>query len=213
MQAPIRIMLVEDDEQYREMLTEMLLSMDEVDLMGVCGSGEEFQATYKQHLPQVVLMDVQLPGQTGIETMRQVKQSNPGMQFIILTVYEDSDTLFEALRFGASGYLLKHTDPAGIIAAVKDVIEGGSPMSAAIARKVVESFRLNTQQQQVLERLTSREQEIVDLLSQGFRYKEIADRLFLSVETVRTHIRNIYEKLQVNSRTEAINKIKGWKGG
>lgn len=210
MNRPVSVVIVEDDIDYRDMLTEVLLREDDIDLLGHYTSGEAFVAALKDHRPRVVLMDIQLPGANGIATLQQVKALHPGMQFIILTVYEDAEILFDALRFGATGYLLKHTEPATIVQSILDVEAGGSPMSTAIARRVVDSFRLNMEQQRVLARLTPREQEIVGLLAQGYRYKEIADQLFLSVETVRTHIRNSYEKLQVNSRTDAVNKIKGW---
>jgi DNA-binding NarL/FixJ family response regulator len=156
--------------------------------------------------PHVVLMDIHLPGMNGIEAVRQLKAMCPSTQFIMSTVYEDDENIFESLKAGASGYLLKKTAPSRILDAIVEVHTGGSPMSGQIARKVIASF----QQKDSIEEtplLTPKEKEILRQLARGLRYKEIADEMKISIETVRSHARHIYEKLQVQSRTEALNKI------
>ena len=153
----------------------------------------------------VVLMDIHLPGMSGIDCIGVLKPLCPNTQFVMFTSYEDTESVFKALKSGATGYLTKTTQPPKLLDALLDVHKGGSPMSSHIARKIVSSFQIVTEKPE-LQKLSQRENEILGLLAKGLRYKEIADQLFLSTETVRTHIRNIYEKLQVNSRTEAINK-------
>jgi DNA-binding NarL/FixJ family response regulator len=163
---------------------------------------------YRQ--PDVVLMDIQLPGMSGIECIRQIKSINPKIQFMMMTVYEDAENIFKSLEAGASGYLLKNTSPKKILEAIIELKEGGSPMSGEIARKVVSSFSKVQnfgKADDEMKKLTPREFEIVELLSKGFLYKEIADQLNITVGTVKQHIHNTYEKLQVNNRTEAINKV------
>jgi DNA-binding NarL/FixJ family response regulator len=153
----------------------------------------------------VVLMDIHLPGMSGIDCVGALRPLCPNTQFVMFTSYEDTESVFKALKSGATGYLTKTTQPSKLLDALLDVHKGGSPMSSHIARKIVSSFQIVTEKPE-LQKLSQRENEILGLLAKGLRYKEIADHLFLSTETVRTHIRNIYEKLQVNSRTEAINK-------
>lgn len=204
----IRVAVVEDDERYRKMVVEALRQDAGLELTGEFGDGVSFLSSLDDNLPDVTLMDVQLPGLDGITTLRQARQKYEQLQFIMLTVYEEADVLFNALRSGATGYLLKQSSPEEISQAIHEVKGGGSPMSTAIARKVVQSFQWDEQKYKALQPLSDREREILEYLSQGYRYKEIAAKLFLSVETIRTHIRNMYVKLQVNSRTEAINKIR-----
>ena len=156
--------------------------------------------------PHVVLMDIHLPGINGIEAVRKLKGNCPGTQFIMSTVYEDDENIFESLKAGASVYLLKKTAPSKILDAISEVHNGGSPMSSQIARKVIDSFQQKDSIDQV-EILTPKEKEILKALARGLRYKEIADEMHVSIETVRSHARNIYEKLQVQSRTEALNKV------
>lgn len=158
--------------------------------------------------PDVVLMDINLPGISGIEAVRGLKPQCPHTQFIMSTVYEDDENIFESLKAGASGYLLKKTAPAKILDAITEVYHGGSPMSSQIARKVIASFQHSNPLEENTT-LTSREKDILRSLGKGLRYKEIADEMNISIETVRSHARNIYQKLQVQSRTEAINKIYG----
>jgi DNA-binding NarL/FixJ family response regulator len=159
--------------------------------------------------PEVVLMDINLPGMNGVECVRRLKPKLPEVQVIMLTVYEDTDSIFNALAAGASGYLLKRTPPAELLEAIRDVHRGGSPMTTHIARKVVQSFQRGGVSSRPTENLSPREQEVLDCLARGFLYKEIADKLGVSYETVHTYIRRIYEKLQVRSRTEAVAKFLG----
>jgi DNA-binding NarL/FixJ family response regulator len=155
----------------------------------------------------VVLTDVHLPGQSGIQLVEQCKPKRPHLQFLVITVFEDNAHLFNALCAGATGYLLKTATPAEIAQAIRDIHAGGSPMSLAIARMVVASVQQKQVNAALLNSLTKREHDLVQLLAEGYRYKEIADKLGLSIETVRTYIRAVYNKLQVHSRTEALNKL------
>lgn len=206
----LRVALVEDDVDFQKMLAAILASDEELELSGVFSSAEDFMADTSCFPYDVVVMDIQLSGASGIECVRQMKTLNPSMQFVMCSVFEDSDQLFESLKAGASGYILKYRAAEDIVSAVKDIHHGGSPLSPTMARKMVAEFqKKSTPQKPRTAGLTTREQEILGLLSQGFRYKEIAAKKFISEETVRTHIRNLYEKLQVQSRTEAINKVYG----
>jgi DNA-binding NarL/FixJ family response regulator len=161
--------------------------------------------------PDIVIMDISLPGMNGIECIRQVKDKSPGTQFMMFTVYENDEKVFEALKAGASGYLLKNTGLVNMIESLKELHDGGSPMSANIARKLVTVFRENERNDQLIKVLSNRENEILQLLAKGLLYKEIADQLSISVSTVRQHIHHVYEKLHVQNRTEAINKAYGKK--
>ena len=154
-------------------------------------------------------MDINLPGMNGIECIKMIKDKSPGTQFMMFTVYENDEKVFEALKAGASGYLLKNTGLVQLIESLKELHNGGSPMSANIARKLVTLFRNEQKQAPSLDSLSHRENEILQLLSKGLLYKEIADQLAISVSTVRQHIHHIYEKLHVQNRTEAINKAFG----
>jgi len=203
---PIRITVVEDDKTVREGLQMLLNGSPGFSCVAVYGSGEEALVRLPEMIPDVVLMDINLPGINGIECILKLKELDLPMQFIMLTVFEDPDAIFQSLSAGACGYLLKHTPPVKLLEAIVDVHRGGSPMSGEIARKVVQSFQHPPSASSTSTVLTNREEEILGYLSQGFFYKEIAGSLFISVETVRTHIRNIYEKLQVRTRTEAILK-------
>lgn len=163
-------------------------------------------AQLSAHPVELALFDVQLPGMSGIECMRKLKIIHPRMQMMVLTVYDNADTIFEALKAGASSYILKNTPPEKIIESIQELYNGGSPISSQIARKVIEAFQVKEKKNEYFQTLSRREQEILEWLSRGFHYKEIADKLFISFETVRSHIRHIYEKLQVNSRVEALKK-------
>lgn len=193
--------------EIREGLRLMVSESDGFSCMPVYDNAEAAFAGLSADPADIVIMDISLPGMTGIECIRKLKAVNAGMQFIIFTIYEDSDQVFEALAAGASGYLLKDTPPDKIIAALKELHEGGAPMTASIARKVVASFREPDERG----KLSDREMQILTLLAKGFLYKEIAARLFIATGTVRQHIHHIYEKLHVQNRTEAINKIFGKK--
>ena len=201
----LKIGIVEDEQQIRDGIS-MLINGSEG---FVCEHAFENAEEAGEKIPSlgldVVLMDIHLPGKSGIECISELKSLCPDTQFLIFTSYEDSESVFNALKAGATGYLTKTTQPSKILDALVDIHKGGSPMSSNIARKIVSSFSSDNNTE--LQKLSQREKEILDLLTKGLRYKEIADKLFLSTETVRTHIRNIYEKLQVNSRTDAINKV------
>jgi DNA-binding NarL/FixJ family response regulator len=204
----IKLVLVEDNAEIRRNLQLILSYYDELAIAAVYSNAEEFIRDFGQLSPDVVIMDINLPGVSGIETVRVLKPRNEKVQYLMCTIYDDEEHIFEALCAGASGYLLKNTAPEKFLQAIKDIYGGGSPMSPEIARKVVRSFQQPVKNNTAYEGLSQREKEILDFLAKGLRYKEIAQELFISIETVRTHIRNIYEKLQVNSRTDALNKIR-----
>lgn len=202
----INISIVEDDDQIRRGIIKLLSAYEGFKCISSFASAEAALEDIPLQKPDVVLMDINLPKMSGIECVRSLTKDYPEMQIIMLTVYEDSKLIFESLKAGASGYLLKRASPDELLQAIKDVNNGGSPMSSQIARKVVQYFQKSTKSDDISKKLTQREEEILNLLSKGFRYKEIAEKLFISIETVHSHIHKIYEKLQVRSRTEAVVK-------
>lgn len=202
----IRIAIIEDDQELRDALSIMIKRYDGFDCIAVYGDGETALSSLPTKNVDVVLTDIHLPGISGIEVVKELKYQHQSIQFLMLTSLEDTEVVFNALKAGATGYLVKTTQPSKLFDAIVDIHQGGSPMSSQIARKIVSSFSHQPVHSNMA-KLSEREQEIIQYLSQGLRYKEIADRLFISTETVRTHIRNIYEKLQVNSRTEALNQV------
>jgi DNA-binding NarL/FixJ family response regulator len=204
---PIGVSIVEDNEQLRNTLARVLNRSEGFRCVSHYGDAETALQSLPKDAPEVVLMDINLPGLNGVECVRQLKQVVPKLQVVMLTVYEDTENIFNALAAGASGYLLKRTKTAELLDAITEVNKGGSPMTAHIARKVVQSFQKAGPSPQPTENLSQREQEVLDCLSQGFLYKEIADKLGISYETVHTYIRRIYEKLQVRTRTEAVAKF------
>ncbi|MBS1763897.1 MAG: response regulator transcription factor [Bacteroidetes bacterium] len=210
----ISIAIIEDQDEIRNMLTILLNGSEGFSCIASYSNAEEAIAEIPKIKPDVVLVDIHLPGQSGIACINTLKPLCAETQFMIRTSLEDTDTIFEALKAGANGYIVKSTSPSKLLDAIVEVYHGGSPMSSQIARKVVSSFQNNESKKNKTEvaLLSKRENEILQFLSKGLRYKEIADKLFLSTETIRTHIRNIYEKLQVNSRTDALNKVFGSKG-
>ena len=201
----IKVGIVEDEASIRQTLTAVISQAEGFECCGIYESAETALEAIPSNPPDVILMDIHLPGKNGIECIESLIQKKVNAQFLMCTAYEDTEHVFQALKAGASGYLIKATTPERLLESIRDVFNGGSPMSSSIARKVVASFQ-TTQPSAELQKLSEREKEILEWLSKGFRYKEIAAKLFISTETVRKHIRNIYEKLQVNSRTEAINK-------
>ncbi len=203
----IAVGIVEDSEQVRTTLERVINRAEGFHCVGTHANGESAVEILPQEQPDVVLMDINLPGINGVECVRRLKPLLPNTQVIMLTVYEDTENIFNALAAGATGYLLKRTPRAELLDAIRDVRQGGSPMTTHIARKVVQSFQQSSPAVQPTENLSQREQEVLDLLSQGFLYKEIADKLGISYETVHTYIRRIYEKLQVRTRTEAVAKF------
>ena len=201
------VSIVEDNDQLRGTLARMIDRADGFQCVGQHPSAEAALEAIPNEKPQVVLMDINLPGMNGVECVRRLKQQLPETQVIMLTVYEDTENIFNALAAGAAGYLLKRTPSAEILEGIRQVLQGGSPMTAHIARKVVQSFQRAPASPQPTEDLSPREREVLDCLSQGFLYKEIAEKLGISYETVHTYIRRIYEKLQVRTRTEAVAKF------
>ncbi len=204
---PTSVSIVEDNEQLRTTLARVLNRAEGFRCISHYGDAESALEGLPKDRPEVVLMDINLPGLNGVECVRQLKQVIPQILVIMLTVYEDTENIFNALAAGASGYLLKRTKSAELLEAITEVRGGGSPMTTHIARKVVQSFQKAGPSPQPTENLSQREQEVLDCLSQGFLYKEIAEKLGISYETVHTYIRRIYEKLQVRTRTEAVAKF------
>lgn len=204
----IQVAIVEDIREIREGLQLIIDGTDGYSCAHVYASAEEAIVHLPAVVPAVVLMDINLPGLSGIEAVRKLKPVLPSVQFIMSTVYEDDESIFQSLRAGASGYLLKKTAPVNILAAIAEVALGGSPMSPAIARRVIASFQQKASIDDVAI-LTAKEKEVLKALAKGLRYKEVAAAFGVSLETIRSHARNIYEKLQVQSRTEALNKIFG----
>lgn len=206
MPEPIHVMIVEDDEAIRDALRMLINGSDGFLCPVACASAEDALMEIPQHQPQVVLMDINLPGMNGIECVVYIKNTWPEIQVMMLTVFDNPEDIFKSLTAGATGYLLKKTPPARLLEAISELVAGGSPMSGEIARKVVQTFARPLLLPQPGTGLTAREEEILSYLSKGFLYKEIAAELFISIETVRTHIRKIYQKLQVRTRTEALLK-------
>ncbi len=196
----IHIAIVEDDNEIRQTLTLIIDGSQGFSCKYAFPDGESAIASIPNLPIDVVLMDIDLPGKSGIEVTRQLKKTCTDVDFIMLTVLSDDDSIFESLCVGASGYLLKDTNPADLLIHIKEVFDGGSPMSSQVARRIINSFRI------IDNPLSDRETEILKMLSKGMNYKEVATEIFLSPHTVKTHIKNIYSKLHVNSRAEAIYK-------
>lgn len=209
----ISISIVEDNARLRRDLAGILQTSGECQVVATYASAELALANLAQELPAVILMDLNLPGANGVECTARVKARWPEVQVLMLTVYEDTDAIFGALQAGASGYLLKRTHPDELLRAIREVSDGGAPMSSQIARKVIESFQRTPAtpiaQEADLAALTPREQETLGFLSRGFVPKEVAAQMGVSVHTVRVHLKHIYEKLHVRSRTEAVLKWLG----
>ena len=208
----ISVAIVEDNNDIRLALEQIIESSDDYTLAGSCISGEEALVKLPILSPKVVLMDIGLGGISGIEVVRELKASNPEILFMMCTIYDEDEKIFEALSAGASGYILKKTSPAKLLEGIKELIEGGAPMSSQIARKVVDAFQnkpVATSIGSALDVLSKRENEILQMLSTGMLYKEISDKLTISSETVRKHVYHIYEKLHVSNRVEAVNKYFG----
>jgi RNA polymerase sigma factor (sigma-70 family) len=192
-------------------LEQILMNAVGYDVVALYGSGEEAVDKIPDEIPDVVLMDINMGKMSGIEAVRIIKEKCPSIQFMMCTVYEDDEKIFDALAAGASGYILKKTKSAELVAAIRDLYEGGAPMSGQIASRVVASFRKKEESRDIvlLESLSAREHEILEFLVKGRLYKEIASTLGISQETVRKHVYNIYKKLHVNNRVEAYNKFYG----
>ena len=203
---PITLSIVEDLDEVREGLSQFLSASDEFIMLETFQNAEDAALKLPEIEPDIVIVDINLPGMNGIECIKEVKRKCKNIQFMMFTVYETDDKVFEALKAGASGYLLKKSSFSVIADSLRELYAGGSPMSANIARKLVNVFR---HQNNAIAVLSARENEILNLLSQGLLYKEIADNLNITVGTVSQHVHNIYEKLHVQNRTEAINKLLG----
>jgi DNA-binding NarL/FixJ family response regulator len=202
----IKVSIVDDDDGIRSSLASLIRRAPSLKLMGDYADAETALKELPRKEPDVVLMDINLPGMNGVECVRQLKNALPKLQVLMLTVYEDSDSLFKSFRAGASGYLLKRTASARLLEAIKDVHEGGSPMTPQLARRVVQFFSAPVQEDSPFSKLTPGEREFLDQLANGYTYKEIADRMKITIDTVRSYVRTVYEKLHVHSRTEAVVK-------
>ncbi|HZJ61576.1 MAG TPA: response regulator transcription factor [Chitinophagaceae bacterium] len=202
---PIRVSIVEDLAEVREGLVDLVQSDEELSMVSSFKDAESAAQKLPDLKADIVLMDINLPGMSGIECIKLIKERCPGTQFLMFTVYENDDKVLEALQAGATGYLLKRTKPEQILESIKELNQGGSPMSSNIARKLLNIF-LHEKKATKKEALSDRENEVLQLLADGLLYKEIANRLYIGHGTVRQHLHNIYEKLHVNNRTEAVNR-------
>jgi DNA-binding NarL/FixJ family response regulator len=203
----IRVAIVEDNDAIRQSMALILDGSPGFCCGGAFRTAEEALSKIPQQELDVILMDINLPGESGIACVRHIKALRPQPQIIMLTIEDDSRKVFESLKAGAAGYLVKNLAPAQILAAVEEVHRGGSPMSSQIARLLVQTFQQTTDHHDMAQRLTPRENEVLGLATKGYRSKEIADALSISPQTVQTHFRNIYEKLQVRSRAEAVARF------
>lgn len=202
---PVKVSIVEDLDEVREGLADLVRSDKELLMLENFADAESASERLPVLQPDIVIMDINLPGMSGIDCIKKIKEKCPTTQFMMFTVYENDEKVLQALQAGATGYLLKRTEPARIIESIKELNQGGSPMSSNIARKLVNIF-LDEKKVTKKEILSERENEVLQLLADGLLYKEIADRLHIVHGTVRQHIHNIYEKLHVQNRTEAVNK-------
>lgn len=205
----IRIAMVEDNTRLRKSLAALIDAEDCMACVGSFGSGEEAMEKMGALMPDVVVMDIHLPGMTGIECVSRLRKQLKAVKFLMLTAYEEDADVFQSILAGAHGYLLKHTEPDRLIAAIREVANGESPMSGSVARRLMDHYRVTqanpTTGAEPPQALTTREQEIVELLAQNLMYKEIASKLNVSFATVRTHVEHIYQKLHVRSRAEAVS--------
>ncbi len=205
--SKISVAILEDEKELAEQFQILLSSSDDLKCHNIFYSGLDAYNNLKENPCDVVLADINVPGLSGIEVVKKLKALYPKMQFLMCTVYEDDEKVFESIKAGATGYILKSSVLDSLIDSIHILIEGGSPMNPGIARRVLNSFRQEIQPTPDFSLLSNREKEILDQLAKGYRYKEIADHFSISIDTIRKHARNIYTKLQVQSRTEAVNKI------
>jgi DNA-binding NarL/FixJ family response regulator len=196
-----RVVIVEDDQEIRESFTLIVNSSQRFTVVGAYGNCEDAIAALNRDKPEIVLMDIELPGMNGIKGTQLIRDKSSGTEIIMVTVYEDSDLVFEALKAGASGYITKSANYTELLSALEEIVRGGAPMSSRIARMVIDNYHINPNSP-----LTKRETTILQLISEGKTYTQISEELFISKETAKTHIKNIYSKLQVNSKSEAIAK-------
>ncbi|MFM2385913.1 MAG: hypothetical protein RL660_670 [Bacteroidota bacterium] len=205
----ITVAIVEDIDSIREGVAKYINAVADMAVIATFSNGEEAVYAIQEKQPDIVIMDINLPGINGIETIKRLKEKCTDTQFMVFTIYENDEKVFDALNAGASSYILKKTEPDKIVAAIRELHEGGSPMSASIARKLVQIFQKKTTVSSDAALLSKREMQILELLSKGFLYKEIADQVGITFGTVRQHIYRIYDKLHVHNKTEAINKVYG----
>jgi DNA-binding NarL/FixJ family response regulator len=196
-----RVVIVEDDQEIRESFSLIVSSSQRFTVVGTYGNCEDAIAALNRDKPEIVLMDIELPGMNGIKGTQIIRDKHPNTEIIMVTVYEDSDLVFEALKAGASGYITKSANYTELLSALEEIVRGGAPMSSRIARMVIDNYHINPNSP-----LTKRETTILQLISEGKTYTQISEELFISKETAKTHIKNIYSKLQVNSKSEAIAK-------
>lgn len=211
MKTSITVAIVEDKEPIRQSLVILVDGAEGFSCQATFENAESAIEYLPSHCVDVVLMDIDLPGMNGIDCVRQLKALCPEMQFMMCTMYDEDETVFDALKAGANAYILKRSPPHKLLEAITELHEGGAPMSSTIARKIAGSFYTSPSATNELDVLTSREREILDRLAKGHSHKEVANELFISPTTVRKHIFNIYEKLQVHSKVEAVNKYLGRK--
>jgi two-component system, NarL family, response regulator LiaR len=205
----ITVCIVEDNKNIRESLKIIVNDAADCACIGVFENGEDALLGIPELQPDVVLMDIGLPNINGIDCVKKLKPLCPGVQFMICTVYDEDEKIFDALAAGANSYILKRSDSDTLINSIRDLHNGGSPMSSDIARKIVQQFQKKLPTEKEDYHLTEREKEIVELLAKGLTYQQAADKIFISGKTIKKHVYNIYEKLHVNSRTEAVNKYYG----
>jgi len=196
-----RVVIIEDDQEIRESFSLIVNSSQRFAVVGAYGNCEDAIASLNRDKPEIVLMDIELPGINGIKGTQIIRDKSNSTEVIMVTVYEDSDLVFEALKAGASGYITKSANYTELLSALEEIVRGGAPMSSRIARMVIDNYHINPNSP-----LTKRETTILQLISEGKTYTQISEELFISKETAKTHIKNIYSKLQVNSKSEAIAK-------
>jgi|SRR6185436_15710900 len=206
MMNPVTVSIVEDLDEVREALQRLINQSETFSFVEGYNNAEQAEKNIPLHPPDIVIMDINLPGMSGIECINRIKEKCDGTQFMMFTIYEDDEKVFEALKAGAHGYLLKKTSKEKLLEALEELHSGGSPMSTNIARKVIEAFEKKDQPAAEVNSLTNKEKQILDLLAKGFLYKEIASQLHSTRNTIKQHIHHIYEKLHVQNRTEALNK-------
>ncbi len=204
---PVRIIIYEDNPFLRTSIADVLSCPEDFEVVGTYENCDHVSLDMETLRPDVVLMDIEMPGINGLEGLRIIRRKYPRIHVIMLTVFEDNDAIFAAIQSGASGYLLKKTPPEKIEEAIRDVLQGGAPMTSSIARKVLDLFPKSTSTYEEVDKLAPREKEVLHLLVTGHSYKMIAEQCGISLETVRSHIKRIYEKLQVHSATEAAHKV------
>jgi DNA-binding NarL/FixJ family response regulator len=202
------VVLVEDDFRLQQQMIKILEKPDDIECLYAVSSAEEALGKIPVHPPDVVMMDIKLPGKSGIDCIHELKTKVPALEIVMLTAYEEEDNIFRALKEGASGYLLKTSSPEDIFAAIRDVHSGGAPFSSHIARKVAHYFRQDKKVEDDNDSLSNREREVLKLLASGYIYKEVADQLDITIETVRTYVKRICLKLHVRSKVEAIIKFR-----